>query len=58
VLYRVARALQLIGLIVVPFAITGNLAEKLNVPQMLIVAGVGVAIFTSGWLLQQVVRPK
>jgi hypothetical protein len=54
----VARALQLIGLIVVPFAITGNLAEKLNVPQMLIVAGVGVAIFTSGWLLQQVVRPK
>jgi len=58
VLYRVARALQLIGLIVVPFAITGNLAEKLNVPQMLIVAGVGVAIFTCGWLLQQAVRPK
>lgn len=55
--YRLGRFLQLVGLIVLPFAISGNVAEKLDLKQSLIVSGVGIAIFFVGWLLQQVARP-
>jgi len=57
-LYKIARFLQLLGLLIVPFAMSGQILEKLTVPQMLIVTGVGVAVFTLAWLLQQAVRPK
>jgi len=56
--YKLARLLQLLGLILLPFAMAGNLAEKLNEGQMLLVAGAGIALFLVGWLLQQAVRPR
>ncbi|MFO0967601.1 MAG: hypothetical protein U0793_18735 [Gemmataceae bacterium] len=57
-LYKIARFLQIVGLIILPFAISGNVAEKLTLGQSLIMSAVGVSIFVVGWLLQQAVRPK
>jgi hypothetical protein len=58
ILYSVARLLQFAGLLVLPVAMAGNIAEKLDLRQMLMVAGVGIGLFATGWLLQQVTRPK
>ncbi len=58
-LYSVARALQIIGLILLPLALAGNLAElagaghALSLKQSLILAGSGVVLFYAGWWLQQ-----
>jgi hypothetical protein len=57
-LYNIARFLQLAGLIVVPFGIMGNVMEKLDLRQSLIVSGIGVGVFFVGWLLQQMSRPE
>lgn len=57
-LYTIARLLQLAGLLVVPVAMAGNIAESLDLRQMLVLAGIGIGLFTAGWLLQQVARPK
>lgn len=63
-LYRLARALQLVGLILVPFAVAGNLAEfadakaALSLKQSLLLSALGIASFTLGWLLQQRTRPR
>ncbi len=57
-LYHLARALQLAGLIILPVAIMGNVAERLSLPHSLILSGVGVGVFLLGWLLQQGTRPK
>ena len=55
-LYKFARALQFMGLIILPFAITGNVAEKLDLKQSLILSAIGVGVFTLGWLLQQTTK--
>lgn len=52
-LYKLGRFLQLVGLIVLPFAISGNVAEKLDLKQSLIMSGVGMVIFLIGWMIQQ-----
>jgi hypothetical protein len=57
-LYRVGRFLQLIGLILLPVAMAGNVSNELDLRQMLSVAGVGIVVFIVGWLLQQATRPK
>lgn len=63
-LYKIARLLQLLGLILVPVALAGNLADvagadnRLSVKQMLVFAGLGVALFYLGYLLQQRTRPQ
>ncbi len=57
-LYSIARLLQFAGLIVLPVAMAGNIAEKLDLRQMFVVAGIGIGLFATGWLLQQVTRPK
>ena len=57
-LYKVARFLQFAGLIILPFAISGNVAEKLDLKQSLILSGIGVGIFGLGWLLQQTTKPS
>ena len=57
-LYTLARLLQFAGLLVLPVAMAGNIAEKLDLRQMLILAGIGVGLFAVGWLLQQASRPK
>lgn len=54
-LYKLGRLLQLIGLILLPVAVAGNLSpvRTLDLRQSLTVSAVGVAVFAAGYLLQQ-----
>jgi hypothetical protein len=56
-LYRLGRLLQFVGLIILPVAITGEMAQKMDLKQSLMLTGVGVAIFSAGWILQQGRKP-
>ena len=53
--YKLGRVLQVLGMIILPVAIAGNLApgEPLSLGNSLKLSGVGVAVFALGWLLQQ-----
>ncbi len=57
--YRLGRLLQLIGMVLLPLAIAGNLAdpERVSVRDSLMLSGAGVLVFCVGWLLQQGARP-
>lgn len=61
--YSVARGLQLLGLILLPIAVAGNLAElanaeaALSLRDSLVLACVGGLCFYAGWLLQQRIKP-
>jgi hypothetical protein len=59
-LYRLGRLLQLIGLLLLPLAIAGNLSPEntLSLRQSLMMSGAGIAVFTLGWLIQQAGRPE
>ena len=58
-LYHVARFLQLAGLIILPIAVAGNLAEeRLSLKASLLLSAAGMLIFFIGWLLQQGTRPR
>jgi hypothetical protein len=52
-LYKVGRFLQFAGLILLPIAMAGNIAESLSLGDMLTLASVGIGVFMLGWLLQQ-----
>lgn len=54
-LYKLGRLLQLLGMILPPIAIAGNLVpgEPLSLGNVLKLAGAGVVVFTLGWLIQQ-----
>lgn len=52
-LYKLGRVLQTVGLLILPLAIAGNLAERLTLGESLQGSVVGMAIFTVGWMLQQ-----
>jgi hypothetical protein len=54
-LYKLGRVLQVVGMILLPIAIAGNLVpgEPLSLGNSLKLSGVGVAVFVLGWLLQQ-----
>jgi hypothetical protein len=56
--YRIARFLQLLGLIVLPVAIAGNVAEKLNLKESLMMSAVGAVLFLLGWIIQQGSKPS
>jgi hypothetical protein len=58
VLHVLGRLLQLAGLILLPVAMAGNLADKQDLRSMLALTGVGVVIFLIGWQLQQACRPR
>lgn len=55
--YRLGRFLQLVGLILLPVAMAGNVTNDLDLRQMLTLAMVGIFVFFLGWLLQQAKRP-
>jgi hypothetical protein len=55
-LYRAGRLFQLIGLVILPVAVAGNVAEQLDLRQSLTLSAIGVLIFFAGWLLQQGAR--
>ena len=57
-LYKLGRALQLVGLIILPVAISGNVAEKLDLKESLILSAIGIGVFALGWLIQQLGPPS
>jgi hypothetical protein len=59
-LYRLGRFLQLVGLLICPVGIAGNVArpEEITLKVSLVIAGCGMVIFVLGWLLQQANRPR
>jgi hypothetical protein len=50
--YYLGRGLQLLGLIILPFAIVSELVGKVGLGQSLVIAGAGVALFYVGVLVQ------
>jgi hypothetical protein len=63
-LYKLARLLQFAGLVILPVAISGNLApgdndgHALSLKDSLSLSAIGVLLFVIGWLLQQGSKPK
>jgi hypothetical protein len=59
-LYKAGRALQVLGMIILPVAIAGNLVpdQPLDLRASLTLSAVGVAVFGLGYLLQQLGRSK
>jgi hypothetical protein len=59
-IYKLGRLLQIIGLILLPVAIAGNLTpdQRLDLRSSLVLSGVGMLVFFLGWLLQQAGRPE
>ena len=57
-LFKSGRFLQFAGLIILPVAIAGDLAHKLELKDSLSLSAVGVLVFVVGWLVQQATRPK
>ena len=57
-LYKLGRSLQIIGLILLPLAIAGNLSpeQPMDLPASLTLSAVGVLVFGLGYLLQQMGR--
>jgi hypothetical protein len=55
--YKLGRFLQVLGLILVPVALAGNVAREKEVTLgvMLAIAGAGMLLFYIGWLLA---RPR
>ena len=57
-LYRLGRLLQFAGLVILPIAIAGDMAGRVEFKQSLALSFVGVVVFFTGWLLQQGARPQ
>jgi hypothetical protein len=57
-LYQISRFLQAVGMILLPIAIAGNVAEKIDLKESLSLSSIGILIFVAGWLLQQMSKPK
>ena len=58
--YRIGRLLQLLGLILLPVAIAGNIAreDQIDLKVSLGMSAVGIGVFVLGWLIQQGARPR
>jgi hypothetical protein len=57
-MYNLGRSLQLVGLVILPFAVAGNVVERLSLKESLTLSGVGILVFGLGWFLQQGSRPR
>jgi hypothetical protein len=59
-LYRIGRFLQLLGLLILPIAIAGNMAreDQIDLKTSLGMSAVGILVFVIGWLIQQSSRPR
>jgi drug/metabolite transporter (DMT)-like permease len=60
ILYRLGRLLQLVGMLMLPLAIAGNLAptDPMPLKTSLMLSGAGVCVFIVGYLLQNAGRPS
>jgi hypothetical protein len=57
-MHKIGRVLQLLGLVILPIAISGNVADKLTLQESLMLSGLGIFVFFVGWSLQQGPRGK
>jgi hypothetical protein len=57
-LYKLGRLLQFAGLVILPVAIAGDMAAKIEFKESLTLSAVGIVVFFTGWLLQQGARPR
>jgi hypothetical protein len=59
-LYKIGRFLQLLGLILLPVGMAGNLArpDEFGTKSVIVMLGVGSGVFALGYLLQQVARRR
>lgn len=59
-LYKIGRFLQLLGLLILPVGVAGNLArpEEVSVKATLMIAMGGVGVFYLGRLLQKTGEPQ
>jgi hypothetical protein len=57
-LYKLGRLLQIVGLILLPLAIAGNLSPErpMDLRSSLTLSAIGVIVFGLGYLLQQMGR--
>ncbi len=57
-LYKLGRSLQLVGMILLPLAIAGNLApqQPMDLRSSLTLSAIGILVFGVGYLLQQASR--
>lgn len=57
-LYKLGRVLQIVGMIIVPVAIAGNLSPEhtLDLRESLTLSAIGVIVFGVGYFLQQAGR--
>jgi hypothetical protein len=58
-LYKLGRVLQLVGLIMLPCAIAGNMGDPppLKLQDSLLFSAIGIIVFIVGWMLQQAGKP-
>jgi hypothetical protein len=57
-IYKLGRLLQLLGLVVLPVAIAGEIGGHIKLWPSLSLSAAGVTVFVIGWLLQQAARPR
>jgi hypothetical protein len=59
-LYKLGRFLQVVGMIMLPLAMAGNLVpeQQINAGKMLTLAFIGVAVFLLGYYMQQAGKPR
>lgn len=50
--YRLARGLQFVGLLVLPFGIASELMNKVGLGQSMMIAAAGALVFYAGYVLQ------
>jgi hypothetical protein len=50
--YPLGRTLQLVGLLILPFAIVSELVGKVGLGQSMLIAAGGAAVFYVGFLIQ------
>jgi len=57
-LYKLGRLLQIVGLILLPLAIAGNLSPKdpMDLRQSLTLSTIGIVVFIAGYFMQQAGR--
>jgi hypothetical protein len=58
--YKLGRMLQLLGMLILPIGIAGNLArpEQFKESFTLQMAMIGIAVFFVGWLVQKGTTPN
>ncbi len=58
--YRLGRFLQLLGLLIAPVGMAGNLArpDQVSEGKMLAILAGGIVVFGIGWLIQRGAKPQ